>query len=131
MDTLLSEWVTIVHDEEIPTSENAKIKKVHTPWRYFFKPDKNLMPQSRTPEDDIVTNLVMKVNTSMPGVLIFSSGKDVALFKASGWPEDVADFYRIQDYKGYIWLGHNRYPQTPRAVGWRPSIQPPELECRA
>jgi glutamate synthase domain-containing protein 1 len=28
----------------------------------------------------------------------------------------VADFYRIQDYKGYLWLGHNRYPtNTP---GW-------------
>jgi glutamate synthase domain-containing protein 1 len=116
VDVLLAEWGTIVHDEEIPTNDHANIKKVHTPWRYFFRPDKTLMPRSLTPEEDIVTNLVMKVNTGMKGVLIFSSGKNVALFKASGWPEDVADFYRIQDYKGYIWLGHNRYPtNTP---GW-------------
>jgi len=74
------------------------------------------MPRSITPDDDIVMHLVMKVNTSIHGALIFSSGKNVAVFKASGWPEDVADFYEIQNYKGYLWMGHNRYPtNTP---GW-------------
>jgi glutamate synthase domain-containing protein 1 len=58
----------------------------------------------------------MKVNTAKNGTLIFSSGKNLGVFKAAGWPEDVADFYRIQDYKGYLWLAHNRYPtNTP---GW-------------
>jgi glutamate synthase domain-containing protein 1 len=116
VDKLLSEWGTVVHDEEIPTSDHAKIRKVHTPWRYFFKPDATLMPRSTAPEEDIVTHIVMKANTTMPGVLIFSSGKNIGVFKASGWPEDVADFYKIHEYKGYIWLGHNRYPtNTP---GW-------------
>ena len=86
------------------------------PGRYFFKPDATLMPRSTAPEEDIVTHIVMKVNTTMPGVLVFSSGKNIGVFKASGWPEDVADFYKINEYKGYIWLGHNRYPtNTP---GW-------------
>lgn len=116
MDSLLSEWGTVVHDEEIPTIDHGKIRKVHTPWRYFFKPDTTLMPHSASPEEDIVTHIVMKINTTIPGVLVFSSGKNIGVFKASGWPEDVADFYRIQDYKGYLWLGHNRYPtNTP---GW-------------
>ena len=116
VDGILRQWGSIVHDEEVPTFENPRIRKVHTPWRYFFKPDASLMPRSITPEEDIVTHLVMKINTSVPGALVYSSGKNIALFKASGWPEDVADFYRIQDYKGYLWLGHNRYPtNTP---GW-------------
>jgi glutamate synthase domain-containing protein 1 len=112
----LSKWGTIEYQEDIPTYEQANIRKVHIPWRFFFKPDPHLMPRSTTPEDDVVTHLVMKVNTSIPGALIFASGKDLAVFKASGWPEEVADFYRIQDYRGYLWLGHNRYPtNTP---GW-------------
>jgi len=116
VDGELEKWGTIVHEEEIPTYEHPNIRKVHTPWRYFFKPDPSLMPRSTTPDDDIVLHLVMKINTTRPGALIYSSGKNVAVFKASGWPEDVADFYRIQDYKGYLWLGHNRYPtNTP---GW-------------
>jgi predicted glutamine amidotransferase len=33
-----------------------------------------------------------------------------------GFWEEVADFYRIEEYQGYLWLGHNRYPtNTP---GW-------------
>ena len=116
VDHELSKWGTIVHEEEIPTFEQQNIRKIHTPWRYFFQPDARLMPRSTTPEDDIVMHLVMKVNTSIPGALVYASGKNIAIFKASGWPEEVADFYRIQDYKGYIWLGHNRYPtNTP---GW-------------
>jgi glutamate synthase domain-containing protein 1 len=58
----------------------------------------------------------MEVNSGIKGALIFSSGKDMGVFKAAGWPEDVANFYRIEDYRGYIWLAHNRYPtNTP---GW-------------
>jgi glutamate synthase domain-containing protein 1 len=115
VEEILDDWGTVVHDEQIPTYE-SKIKKVHIPWRYFFRPNPLLMPKSLTPEEDIVAHLVMKVNTTVKGALIYSSGKNIAIFKASGWPEDVADFYRIQDYKGYIWLGHNRYPtNTP---GW-------------
>ena len=49
--------------------------------------------------------------------LIFSSGKNLGVFEAAGWPEDVANFYRIEDYKGYLWLAHNRYPTNTPAGG--------------
>ena len=116
VDDLLDQWGKVVHEEQIPTYEQPNLRKVHSPWRYFFKPDASLMSWSPTPEDDIVTTLVMRVNSDRKGALIFSSGKDMGVFKASGWPEDVANFYRIEDYQGYLWLGHNRYPtNTP---GW-------------
>ncbi|MBP2146166.1 glutamate synthase domain-containing protein 1 [Methanofollis sp. W23] len=116
LDALLETWGEIVHEEEIPTYEQPHLKKVHTPWRYFFRPDPSLMTGTPSPEEDIVTYLVMKVNTTVPGALIYSSGKNIGVFKAAGWPEEVADFYRIQDYSGYIWLAHNRYPTNTR--GW-------------
>ena len=111
----LESWGTIFHDEPIPTYE-AGIKKVHTPWRFFYLPDTSLAQEPRTTADDMVTELVMRVNTTHKGSLIFSSGKNMGVFKASGWPEQVANFYRIEDYKGYLWLAHNRYPTN--TAGW-------------
>ena len=116
VESLLETWGMIEHDEEIPTYEAGRMKKVHTPWRYFFRPNRKLMPRSDTPDDDIVTHIVMTVNTSVPGALVFSSGRNIGVFKASGWPEEVADFYRVQDYEGYLWIAHNRYPTN--TSGW-------------
>jgi glutamate synthase domain-containing protein 1 len=116
VDDLLQKWGRVVHQEEIPTYEQPGLKKSHIPWRYFLKPYRDLMVGSVTPEDDIVKQIVMTVNSQIEGALIFSSGKNLGVFKAAGWPEDVANFYRIEDYEGYIWLAHNRYPtNTP---GW-------------
>jgi glutamate synthase domain-containing protein 1 len=115
-EATLEQWGTIEYDERIPTYDQPNLRAIHIPWRYFFKPDRSLMPGSRSPEEDIITTLVMRVNTARQGALIYSSGKDLGVFKASGWPEEVADFYRIEDYEGYLWLAHNRYPtNTP---GW-------------
>ena len=115
LDAELQKWGEIVHDEEIPTYE-SRVRKVHTPWRYFFRPDQQLARESSITPDEIVMNLVMRVNVEGKGILIFSSGKNLGVFKASGWPEDVADLYRIQDYNGYLWLAHNRYPTN--TAGW-------------
>ncbi|UGV40202.1 glutamine amidotransferase family protein [Methanococcoides orientis] len=116
LDHMLHKWGRIVHQEAIPTYEQEGLKRSHIPWRYFFKPYSDLMAGSSTPEDDVMKYIVMETNSNIQGALIFSSGKNMGVFKASGWPEDVANFYRIEDYKGYIWLAHNRYPtNTP---GW-------------
>jgi glutamate synthase domain-containing protein 1 len=116
VDEILQAWGKIVHQEEIPTYEQLGLKKEHISWRYFFKPDADLMVGTTQPEDDIVKRIVMKVNSEIGGALIFSSGVNLGVFKASGWPEDVANFFRIEDYKGYIWLAHNRYPTN--TSGW-------------
>ena len=40
----------------------------------------------------------------------------MGVFKAVGYPEDVGDFYRLEEYSGYCWTAHGRYPtNTP---GW-------------
>ena len=37
-------------------------------------------------------------------------------FKAVGYPEDVGRLYRLDEYAGYAWTAHGRYPtNTP---GW-------------
>ena len=37
-------------------------------------------------------------------------------FKAVGYPEDIGIFYKLDEYEGYSWTAHGRYPtNTP---GW-------------
>ena len=58
----------------------------------------------------------MKINAEMSGAYVFSSGKNMGAFKAVGFPEDVGVFYKLEEYEGYSWTAHGRYPtNTP---GW-------------
>ncbi len=58
----------------------------------------------------------MQINTHISGAYVFSSGKNMGVFKAVGYPEDVGEFYRLDEYEGYCWTAHGRYPtNTP---GW-------------
>ncbi len=67
-----------MHDERIPTYDQPNLRAAHIiPWRYFFKPDRSLMPSSTSPKDDIVTEIVVRVNTARRSALIHSSGKNV------------------------------------------------------
>ncbi len=59
---------------------------------------------------------VMKINTEMPGAYVFSSGKNMGTFKAVGYPEDIGVFYKLDEYQGYSWTAHGRYP--PNTPGW-------------
>ncbi|MBP7412050.1 MAG: hypothetical protein KA818_11055 [Methanoculleus sp.] len=123
VDATLEQWGTIEHDEAIPTYDQPNFRAACTPWRYFFRPDPSLAPGSATPEKDIITTLVMQINACQNGAEIVSSGKNVGVFKAGGAgsrPETVADFYRIEDYEGYIWLAHNRYATASPGKWERP-----------
>jgi len=52
------------------------------------------------------------------------------VFKAAGWPEDVADFYRIQDYEGYSGWRTTGITTLPGG-GAAHTLQSPELERRS
>ncbi len=59
---------------------------------------------------------VFHINAAIPGAFVASSGKNMGAFKGVGYPEDIGAFYRIQDYKGWLWTAHGRFPtNTP---GW-------------
>jgi glutamate synthase domain-containing protein 1 len=83
-------------------------------WRYFVEPKKN-RPKPQSP-DDCVTDVVMRINTETGKAFVFSSGKDMGVFKGVGFPEDIADYFCLSDYQGYLWSCHGRFPtNTP---GW-------------
>jgi glutamate synthase domain-containing protein 1 len=104
---------TIVKDEPIPTATPPARSKPPVLWRFFFNPPETLPAEQH---DDFIMKLVMSIHTELKGVFCISSGKNMAVFKGNGWSYEIADFYQIENYLGYIWLGHSRFPtNTP---GW-------------
>lgn len=114
-DMLLDERFDIDSEEVIPTRKIDSIPRGPLLWRYFVKPKADFEDCGLC-EEDYVIDAVMTVNSVVAGAFIFSSGKNMGAFKAVGYPEDVGRFYRLDEYEGYTWIGHGRFPtNTP---GW-------------
>ncbi len=115
-ELLLKERFEIVKSELIPTRKIPAITDEPIIWRYFVAPLQSVLAQLQLDEKEFVARTVMKINAEIPGAYVFSSGKNMGAFKAVGFPEDVGLFYRLEEYEGYAWTAHGRYPtNTP---GW-------------
>ncbi|MCS7095454.1 MAG: glutamine amidotransferase family protein [Nitrososphaerota archaeon] len=112
----LKEKFRVVLSEELPTKE-AKVWNPPLIWRYFIEPNRSKVNEEKIAEDDYVVKNVMHINVSENGrALIFSSGKNMGVFKGVGYPEDIAEYFCLEEYEGYMWVCHSRYPtNTP---GW-------------
>ena len=115
-EAFLKEYFEIVHSEVIPTRKMPSITDEPIIWRYFVAPLGSMLKSMQLDEKEFVARAVMKINTGFDGAYVFSSGKNMGTFKAVGFPEDVGVFYRLEEYEGYSWTAHGRYPtNTP---GW-------------
>ena len=115
-EVFLKERFEIVKSEIIPTRKIPAITDEPIIWRYFVSPLRSALASMQVDEKEFVARTVMKINTEMPGAYVFSSGKNMGTFKAVGFPEDVGEFYKLEEYEGYSWTAHGRYPtNTP---GW-------------
>ncbi len=115
-EAFLKEFFEIVHSEIIPTRKIPSITDEPIIWRYFVAPLASMLRSLQLDEKEFVARTVMKINTELNGAYVFSSGKNMGTFKAVGFPEDVGVFYKLEEYEGYSWTAHGRYPtNTP---GW-------------
>lgn len=115
-EKMLEESLEVECEEEIPTAPNPGIKDAPELRRYFAVPRAEKMRAGSVQPDDFMVKLVMSVNSTVPGTFVFSSGRNMGVFKAVGFAEDVGEFFRLSDYAGYSWIGHGRFPtNTP---GW-------------
>ena len=124
---------TMAHAESHPhralrgRSEDAPLL-----WRYFVQPSDKSLPASEI-EDATTTSWSQRGDAHqhrrIDGAFVFSSGKNMGVFKGVGFPEDIADFFRLDEYEGYIWTAHGRFPTNTQAlVGRRPPLQHPRLD---
>ena len=115
-ETYLNKVFDVENLSKIPTRQVKGIMDAPLIWRYFVSPDHNGLKDSQLDEKEYVARAVFYVNTKIEGAYVFSSGKNMGVFKALGYPEDVGEFYRLDEYEGYAWTAHGRYPtNTP---GW-------------
>ena len=115
-ENFLKNGFEIVKAENIPIRKIPEITDVPIIWRYFVAPLSSVLSRLQLDEKEYVARMVTKINTKIDGAYVFSSGKNMGVFKAVGFPEDVGRFYRLEEYEGYSWTAHGRYPtNTP---GW-------------
>jgi glutamate synthase domain-containing protein 1 len=117
----LEENFTIEQEEDIPTRRTPAINNPPVFKRYFAKPkhsakSRDAAELKKQTEEDEVVHHIMRINNEIEGAFVVSSGKNMGAFKGVGYPEEIAEFFRLEEYKGYIWTAHNRFPtNTP---GW-------------
>jgi glutamate synthase domain-containing protein 1 len=104
----------VVHAEEVPTRPLPAIVSPPVVWRYFLEVRREQAKGQS--DDDYVVQRVMEINTGVRDVFVFSSGKNMGVFKGVGYPEELAEYFCLDQYDGYLWTAHGRFPtNTP---GW-------------
>ncbi|MDZ7837584.1 MAG: glutamine amidotransferase family protein [Actinomycetota bacterium] len=111
-EDILSKNFKILHSEEIPVNKKIKVGQPPLILRYFLK----VNPEYSSMEEDFIVKLVMDINSSIRGAYVMSSGKNMGIFKGVGYPEEIGEFFKIEDYQGHIWTSHGRFPTN--SVGW-------------
>lgn len=119
----------VLFSEEIPTKKISRVVNPPIIYRYFLKLKRSSYPDRKSSDssddgnrttieakEDLIVSFVMHVNRNIGGAYIISSGKNMGIFKGVGFPEDIGQFFRIDEYKGYLWTSHGRFPTN--SVGW-------------
>jgi len=109
VEEYLKTETNIIKDEKCPVKANISLAPII--WRYFID-----IPEIYENPDNKIVDIVMEINSEIECAFCLSSGKNVVVFKGSDWARNIAEFYQIERYKGFLWLGHSRFPtNTP---GW-------------
>ncbi len=115
-EDFLERHFDIINLSKIPTRKIKEIRDEPLLWRYFVLPLPTKLADSQLEEREFIVKCVFRINEMIAGAYVFSSGKNMGAFKAVGFPEDVGRFYRLEEYEGYCFTAHGRYPtNTP---GW-------------
>lgn len=110
----LKKFFLVNHGEEVPTFPHPSIRNPPDMWRYFVQPSRQDMHEIIS-DEDLVIRRIMKINTSIDNAFVFSSGKNMGVFKGVGFPEEIAAFFGLEHYEGYIWTAHGRFPTNTQA----------------
>ncbi len=104
-----------------------------TVWRYFARVRRGLLDafaestgirDEGAAEDEFVYQNSFRLNFKYyakcqpPRAFVLSHGRDIMILKAVGFAEQVSRFYRLEECKAHVWIGHQRYPTRGRV--WHP-----------
>ncbi len=78
----------------------------------------------RQVEDEIVYQNSYRLNTTYYAstgetrAFVLSHGKNLLVLKMVGYGDDVVRYYKLEDTRAHVWIGHHRYPTKGRV--WHP-----------
>lgn len=112
----LKRYFDIASMSLMPVRRSREITDAPIIWRYFVQPKAWRMEEEALDEKAYTARHVLEVNSHIEGAYIFSSGKNMGVFKGVGYPEDMGRYFRLEEYQADCWTAHGRYPtNTP---GW-------------
>ena len=112
-EEFLAESFNIEKTEQMDVDPSA-VRDAPEIVRYFISLSSDKV-RNEDPEQYIADSQ-MTINTELPDSFVFSAGKNMGVFKGVGHPFDIARFFRLDQYNGYMWTAHGRFPtNTP---GW-------------
>ncbi|MDD2620496.1 MAG: glutamine amidotransferase family protein [Syntrophomonadaceae bacterium] len=115
-ESYLNKNFNIRLQEPVPVRKHVRVKDAPIIWRYFARPKEEKLLYEQLEENEFTARAVMHINALIPGAFVASSGHNMGAFKGVGYPEDMGEFFRLEDYKAYLWTAHGRFPtNTP---GW-------------
>lgn len=117
-ESYLNEHFLCEKQERIPTTPVKGIKNPPDSWRYFLTPhpSRHDLEFGEFDEAEYTMQCVFHINARINGAFVASSGKNMGAFKGVGYPEEIGEYYRIDEYKAWLWTAHGRFPtNTP---GW-------------
>lgn len=117
LDAFLSSNFDVVHDEEIPHADEVMLRDPPLIWRYFVLPRKEEADSGiARSEEDYIVDKIMTVNTGIENAYVFSSGKNMGCFKGVGYPEEIGEYFMLDElYRAYTWTVHGRFPTNTQA----------------
>ncbi len=116
-EQFLNEYFNVEMAEKIPTRAHPRVHDEPLLMRYFVRPKRGLHPRlARLSEQDFIVWAVMSINREVDDAYVASSGKNMGSFKGVGFPEDIGEFFRLEEYEGWLWTAHGRFPTNTK--GW-------------
>ena len=85
---------------------------------------KNLLDEPELAEDELIYQNSYRLNRKFYASLgekkafVLSHGKDMMVLKIVGYGDQVIRYYKLEDSRAHIWIGHHRYPTKGRV--WHP-----------
>ena len=104
-------------------------------WRYFVRVKEDVLASfvkqrdlqsldARAAEDEVVYHNTYRLNTKFYASLgekrafVLSHGRNMFVFRIVGFAEQCARYYKLEDVRAHVWIGHQRYPTKGRV--WHP-----------
>jgi glutamate synthase domain-containing protein 1/glutamate synthase domain-containing protein 3 len=108
-----------------PPEVHAYFARVRPDVLQRFLREQQLDPrEAKKAEDEIVYQTTYRLNralyasTGEKRAFVLSHGKDLLVLKMVGYGDDVVRFYKLEDLRARVWIGHHRYPTKGRV--WHP-----------